>query len=417
MLPRQIPRLRLRWLVLFVVLIRLAYLALVLTFLKSDPAEEIYDELARNLLAGHGYVIHPGGPPSLYRPPLYPLLLTGMCRIFGASYYPVWGVQFLFDVLTGVLVYFMARHIFGRATAGLALILYALYPFFSCYTPRLLTESVFTLLLTFGVLAFCRGLQSSALKHAVAAGFAFGLGTLCRFSMFYGIPALAALTLLLRPKSRATWLTVLVMGATALVTLAPWTVRNYVVTGRFLLLGTGSGYNLWLGNHVPTDGRDNDELRERDLVVLQADIAAVVGPQGDKLSLENDRRFSMAALQEFKADPWSGVVLAAKKALRFWFDVFQPSHRKVMIVLVPIQMTLLILAGVGSFWALRARAAAWPLVAIIAYFNVLHAVTVATFRYCIPVMPLVLILTASAIVKWRKELLRHPPFNAGFAEI
>ena len=63
------------------------------------------------------------------------------------------------------------------------------------------------------------------------------------------------------------------------------------------------------------------------------------------------------------------------------------------------------LAAAGFVLACVRRRAPWLLLVVVLYFNGIHAVVVSTFRYCVPVMPLVLIpaayLLAEAWSAWR----------------
>ena len=52
-----------------------------------------------------------------------------------------------------------------------------------------------------------------------------------------------------------------------LVLLVPWTARNYAAYGRFVLVDTTSGYNLWLGS-----------VGVRDEPRLQADLVTIPNP-------------------------------------------------------------------------------------------------------------------------------------------
>lgn len=392
-------------LLLFAVTVRIVYALVLRTAFHPLPDEEFYDEIARNLLAGQGYVIHAGDAPSLYRPPGYPLLLAGVFAVSGGAYAPVYVLQTLFDLLTLAAVYTLGRGMFGERTARLAVALCALYPFFSYYSVRLLTESGFTLLLAAGLLAWWSATRSGRLASAVAAGIALGAATLFRFSLFpFLLPAALAPFVRgpgARPSPVATGRRIacsLAMPAAALAVLLPWTARNYAVTGRAVLLGTGSAYNLWLGNHVETGGRDNDELTGPALRRLQEDIAGVTAGRGDAFTLENERRFAAAAREELFAHPGATAGLVLRKAGRFWFSVFQPGNRWLERVLVPLQAGLLALAAAGAWLAWRRGRPAGLAALAVLYFNGVHALSVATYRYCLPVMPVVLLFGAYAAV-------------------
>jgi hypothetical protein len=43
-----------------------------------------------------------------------------------------------------------------------------------------------------------------------------------------------------------------------LLTIAPWTIRNYVTFDRFFLVSSNGGWVLWLGNNPGADGRVMD---------------------------------------------------------------------------------------------------------------------------------------------------------------
>ena len=46
----------------------------------------------------------------------------------------------------------------------------------------------------------------------------------------------------------------LVVGAVSLLVVAPWTVRNWRRFGRFVLISTNGGLNLWIGNNPASSG-------------------------------------------------------------------------------------------------------------------------------------------------------------------
>jgi hypothetical protein len=189
--------------------------------------------------------------------------------------------------------------------------------------------------------------------------------------------------------------------------MAPWTARNAAVTGRFVLLGTGGAYNLWLGNHVETAGRDNDELEGEPLARLLADKAAIAGDEPDVFTVESEKRFARAAMRELREHPAATLGLAVAKAGRFWFDIYKPGNKWLGRFLVPLQAVLLVLALPGVWLAWRRRAPVWHVVVTVLYFNAIHAATVSTFRYSVPVMGYVLMFAAVTLARapWAERLV------------
>lgn len=56
----------------------------------------------------------------------------------------------------------------------------------------------------------------------------------------------------LRRRALKLWL---VMSAATLLTVLPWTVRNYFVLGAFIPISTNSGNNFYIGNNPQYEGQ------------------------------------------------------------------------------------------------------------------------------------------------------------------
>lgn len=400
------------WLVwLTVAALRIGWAVAFAMWIERDPEEDVYDEIAENIAHGHGFVVHAGGAPTLYRPPGYPYLLAAVFTATGFSRTAVYVLQVVFDILTALLVFRLGDRLFGRREAIAAMALYAVYPFNAAYSVRILTEAPFTLLLLAGLVLLAEGMTRRQAAWFAAAGAVLGLATLFRTSILYYVlsllPAGLAAGLLAGRRRDARALPFAVLVAVAAVALAPWVLRNYEVTGRIPLLGTGNGYNLWLGNHLPTDGRDNDELEGERLATLKRDIAAVTGGDRDAFSVANDRRFRDEALRALRAQPAATAALVVRKAFRFWFEVYYPGYRSRAAALVFIQGLLLAAAVAGAWLARNRWELTWPLAYLVLYLNALHAAVVATFRYCLPVMPIVILFAAPAVAAAAARLGRR----------
>lgn len=380
---------------------RIAYATILLAFFDVNPREEYYDEIARNLLLGHGYTEEPAAGPNLWRAPLYPFFLAGVYGIFGFVDVPVFLAQSVFDGLTSGLVFLTARRTFDERVATGSAVATALYPFFTYYTVRIFPESLFTFLLALSVWAWVRAYHSGARQDFVVAGAAQALGLLCKSVLeLFPLMMAAFVPLLAKGSARRLAAGLCWMAAVTLLVIAPWTLRNYQLTGRLVPIGTGGGLNFWLSNHLPTGGLDDNQLDLAGQKVLARAIADIIGENGRMMTPESDRKFLRKGLEEVRESPLGFLALQARKLYRFWFSTFNPVNRRFDILLVVVQLPILTLAVMGILGSWNRWRAVLPLLLVITYFVVLNTVVpVTTFRYAVPIMPYVLIFAVRGLKK------------------
>ncbi len=209
----------------------------------------------------------------LIRPPLHVMLFALMIRL------SIWlgdvsglllirGLQTVMIVLTIPLGYGLASRLFDRR-AGLvfAFILAVWFPLVELPV-HLFSEPTFFFFLVLHLWLLLRWRDTRHWRWLVAAGLALGLSSLARSPTLYG-GAFVVLWLVLeltrgadvaeqqrlwfrRPRS---WLNalrprvvvpVLVFALSCAVVVLPWTLRNYLVYDRLILIDTIGPVNLWL---------------------------------------------------------------------------------------------------------------------------------------------------------------------------
>lgn len=355
---------------------------------------DFYDDLARNLLAGNGYVIVPGETPNLWRAPLYPAFLAGVWFLTGSWYPAPVVVQVILEAVTGIILFRIGLTLFGRRAAILAGVAWALYPISAFYASRLMTESLFTCLFAVCMAMLLAAQRRDRSTTFFAAGVLLGLAVLVRPSV-QQFPLAIAMTLLARRAAVVRPFACVVAGMA--LAIAPWMTRNYLLSGHLLPVAAGSGYNLWLGNHLPTDGRDTDELPADEARKLEAEITAIIGPQERIFTPEGDRIFLAEFRREIAAHPAATLGLMARKVWRFWFNPFQLRHRWAEPGIVVVQSIIIALAAVGFFKAFRAGRDVHLLFFMVLYFMGVYAATVATLRYSVPLMPYLFLLGGYAL--------------------
>ena len=213
---------------------------------EDDDDGRYYDQIAQNVLDGHGYSGESEAPfvPTLVRVPGYPLFLAGTYKALGRnSHGAVRALQAVADTITCLLVALLA----GAWSPGewqverrrramiIAMALAAACPFTAIYVTTHLTESLAILLSTAFALAATVALRDGKVAMWCVAGLLGGAATMVRpdTALFVGG---AGLTLLLVGSAtnrslRSTIARALVLTFCFAAVLAPWTIRNARVFG------------------------------------------------------------------------------------------------------------------------------------------------------------------------------------------
>jgi 4-amino-4-deoxy-L-arabinose transferase-like glycosyltransferase len=206
-----------------------------------------YDYLARSIAAGDGYpqsgYLLQGGPTAI-RGPGYPYLLGAVYALSGNSLTAGRLASAALGALSVLLLYLIAKRIWGRRIGLLAATLTALFPPLILLSRDLVSESFFIALELAALLCVLNFRRSGgALRWAAGAGVLCGLAALTRNT---GLALVLPLTLgvwTMRPWLRPASLLApaAVLGCAALV-IAPWIVRDKAEFGRFVPVTTSSGF-------------------------------------------------------------------------------------------------------------------------------------------------------------------------------
>jgi 4-amino-4-deoxy-L-arabinose transferase-like glycosyltransferase len=375
----------------------------------------------------HHFGITPAGQPSSVIPPLYPLFLAGVYRLFGTgSYLAVRLLQALFGALAALAVYGAARCCVrgDRAVALLAGLITAAYPYLVYYSGLLAGENLYIPLLAATVWALTclvagsgtalpgtgerPAFAPSPLLLASLVGLFAGLTFLTRSSILLYLP-LAALLMAFALGRRRGAAAVLLCGLAFALVVSPWVVRNYRVHGEFVLMPTKGGLNLWMRNHPDVvrpefieaglgfpDGLA-DRLEKTELLEY---------PDLEGLSeVERNRLITGRALTFIRANPAYFSALCLRRFV--WLMSVTGSRSRgapyLAAGLLSYGVVLpLFAAGAYLAWRRRVAAALVPL-SVIVYTIGLHTLFHGGIRYRLPVDPLMGILAAWAAVEvWRR---------------
>jgi len=210
-----------------------------------------YYRHAQELAAGHGYVHPQTGEPSAFLPPGYPILLAAVFAFTGPSVVAAGLLNVALAAAGLVLVYLIARRMFGAPAGVLALAAMAFFPSQVVYTPAVMPDSLLTTLVLGALYAALAGPPGRV--SSVAAGLLLGAAVLTAPKAILLLPALPLVWRSGVPWPRSLRATALA-GAAMLLVVLPWTIRSSVQLGAPVFVSTNSGVNLWAGNHEGASG-------------------------------------------------------------------------------------------------------------------------------------------------------------------
>ncbi len=380
--------------------------------------EQEYNRLAHNLLAHGEFAYEPGRPTSL-RPPLYPLLVAGVYAVAGVdNFQAVRLVQVLLSLATVWLVYRLGREAFSERVGLWAATLIAFYPTLLGMNNLILTETLFTLLLTAACYAVVRYYRQEKVGYLALAGLLLGLAALTRSIVWLSPPLLAGYVLLTARCSlarRALGAGVMVLAFAA--TVAPWSVRNTLLQGTFVTIDTMGGRNFLMGNYAYTP-----LYRSWDAISLEEDKAwyhevmdrypqELRTTQGkiDKLALKEGLAYvrehpGQTALRDvIKFFDFWGLEreLIAGLPRGYFGHVPSPAALVLGVVILVSYPAALFLGIFGVLFRPAAdRRLHWLLLAVIAFVCALHTLVFGHSRYHLPLVPLLLLYAAAVCVDW-----------------
>jgi 4-amino-4-deoxy-L-arabinose transferase-like glycosyltransferase len=245
------------WTILFIALI---VRAMWIVCLPNQPVSDgaVYNSLGWKLASGQGYFMfsdNHGQPiPTAFWPVGYPFFLSILYSLFGHRIIVAKIANLLFGVVTIALVYFLSRRMFNPIVAKLTSGMLTFWPNLIAYTNLSVTEPIFTLILVLLVSLVILPRERLSKLQQVGAGCVLGYGALVKPAL---LPFAAVLLIILTKKYRSwssafsqTALIIVVM----VVTIFPWTMRNYFTFGKVIPVATTMGFNLWAGNNPEATG-------------------------------------------------------------------------------------------------------------------------------------------------------------------
>jgi 4-amino-4-deoxy-L-arabinose transferase-like glycosyltransferase len=369
---------------------------------EADAAT--YDQIAMNLVSQRAYIqYHDSGIWYSLRAPLLPFLLAALYSLTGHSFVASRILMIVVGSAIPVVVFALARLIYGRRVAIVAGLISAFYPFFVMFSNVMLSEAPFTLLVGLQLVLLIRFLRNGRTADVCLAGVAAGLGCLCRATLLAFIPVCAVwLVVVYRPGLIRALRSALLFVLFTSAVIAPWTIRNYLVHGTLIPVSSRGGVVLWLGNNQWATG---DIVNDYYKLLPHT-------PDPRTTSEADIHRISQSrALEYIRTHPKRFIWLGLRRLFHFWrpTTLMTPGTVDVSaaglmrIIGAGTYLPVLALFFAGCLMSLRGmRLFRDPrlllLVLLIGTYTVIHAVFPAVPRYRQPLEPVMIIMASWVLV-------------------
>jgi hypothetical protein len=364
-------------------------------------------EIARNIIDGRGFVYDQyGARYRAWKEPLYIYLLAAVTKLTGGTDAALLAFHSLAGTACALAMFFVARRVLRDASrAWLAACLVAVNPFLLYYDTHFvhpLSADSLLFLLTLAMIlralddraggaarpAFLAGLVAGAALWQRATLLAAGAGAWTAAAVFAGRRSYL--------RAFAVW------TATALLTFAPWIVRNWLVLGRPVVT-TDFAHILWLGNNPHSNGTYGDAEGRR-VIGHAPDLVRSLNGASE---LQHVSLFAGEVRRFVAEQPGRFAELVATRLLGFfWFTpnagLRYEGWQAVLYGLAYSGLLGLGLAGLVS--VLRnadpgQRAAAAALCGAVAGLAALHAVTALNLKHRVPLELLLSVFAADPLAR------------------
>ena len=333
---------------------------------------------------------------------LYPHVLWLVYEL-GAGDLVIQLLHILFHFGTCSLVFLIARRVFNERTALLAGLATALHPMLLRYVGDFHTETMLVFMTTLTVWCAVRFHFKATIPNAILLGV---VGTLGAITKGVVLPVLVTYAVVwfvfaLRRKQAFPKLGPVVMiGIASVLTVAPWTYRNYEVSGgRFVLLTPGTpdaflrGYiftrveyaTLQLPPYVYAENESNNLFKQ---------IAKDAGTTWELDEVADDDNNKRYMMQYMKDHPFLTVRKFIVGLFTYWYQMTSLANS-----LIPGTLALggWILAFVGFKRARAEKHPFWLVLLPVVTMNVFVAMLIPLGRYSVPVLPCLMMLAAFGV--------------------
>jgi 4-amino-4-deoxy-L-arabinose transferase-like glycosyltransferase len=389
---------------------------------------DVYKQDARLLVNGDVETFITGpDPPSdatiIMHPPGYPILIATVFALFGENEM-LRIAQIMLCSLAAVLIFLFTRILLDDRMAIVAGLLTAVAPQFCYYSAIILPDELSALPVIAAMYFLARAWREQRLVMMICCCLALGVACWFRANIFLLPVFVAAAMVFVFPK-RWRFRPALVMVAIFLFTIAPITLRNYIVFDAFVPVSVGFGTTFIEGlGEMDADGVTGMPSTDEGVMMMDAQhfgrpdyYGRLYAPDGIARERQRVRTGVILVIEE---PDWFALGMLRRGLMTFRMErvpVIDPVHDERSTIPVwlyglnvPLKLTqrlfitaifmpLIVLGAVVLFNRKADRSKLLILAAVPVYFFVVQPIVHTEYRYLLPATHFLIIL-ASVPIGW-----------------
>jgi hypothetical protein len=323
----------------------------------------------------------------IFHPPLYPYFIGAVSHAFGTLEAVKWAQVVLTPLLVPA-VGLLGRRALGDQTGLLAAAFAAFYPELVWFSTHFWVEGLFIVVLWWALERLVAADEQATVATALVAGALFGLSILARETALYFLPV-AALWLGWKRPNGLVRAGALMLAAVLVV--APWTWRNFIVYEAFVPVSTAGALNLWQGNTALSRA----EVYEQYWAIKgRIEKYRFARQKGIEAILERQPAWFFEKLRDEMPSFWEADGQALVHVRRGAYGEVSSRAALVASAIVVLPYLALLALFVLGVAVMPLSRAPLMLAAFLVYYVLLHVVTHGYARYRLPALPAIMLLGA-----------------------
>lgn len=422
-----------------------------------DHDSHLYHRIAYNLYSGNGFTVSKDGSfeygavtdinsiefePEIGRAPVYPLFIAAVYKVFAdpadmesiETWHKNWDkvriAQSFIDALTCFMIFALVRIILPDSfwPALTAAFLYSFNPLTIVFTKQIMRESLGAFMLTGAVLLYIIALKKKEWYRIVLAGLAFGLLVLLRPEYIFSLFLLAAYVFFVNRQVPSDGLKKsIVFLFIAFAAISPWTIRNYMVFEKPIIISVGGrGYGTFIGSFMtprnwtygsyPDEIFDNAQEKER-VEALRVNYLKAMR-SGTMEIKKYDDEFVQLTLERIREHPVEVALVWLERLPFLWYQNYNANPHQIKSFFIGNYFVFYALFAVLAFLkrTKEEKILMGSIALLFVYLTLVLIPTPAIPRYGIPMMPLIISLAGigswQVIEKFLGRMLSSPAREA-----